>query len=113
MPPFSLRFAPLPFHSPTVRPCTGGEARNPSAPLTGSWAKAFDARGRHTGLNINCERQNQYFTARSDPAVSDGLDDKFGVPYGSGLPIALLALAVLMQYVALGITLARIFGLLN
>ena len=46
-------------------------------------------------------------------AVRHGLDDKFGVPYGSGLPIALLALAVLMQYVALRITLARIFGLLN
>ncbi len=33
MAPFSLRFAPLLFRSPPVHPCTGGEARNPSAPL--------------------------------------------------------------------------------
>ncbi len=48
----SLRFAPLPVRSPTAPPCAGGEARNPSAPLTGSWAKACAARGRHTGLNV-------------------------------------------------------------
>jgi hypothetical protein len=35
------------------------------------------------------------------------------VPHEMGLPIATLAIAVVMQWVAVGISLARIFGVLN
>jgi hypothetical protein len=46
-------------------------------------------------------------------ALSSWLDRRLGVSPRMGLPIALLAFAVVSQWVALGITLARRFGLLN
>ena len=52
-----LRFAPLPSSSSTVHPCTGDGARSPDRAPSGWRAKACDARGRHTGLNVKPKHQ--------------------------------------------------------
>mgnify|MGYP001611902134 CR=1 FL=1 len=57
-----LRFAPLPSSSPTVHPCTEGEAWSPDRAPSGLRAKAGDARGRHTGVTANPN-----FSASPDP----------------------------------------------